>query len=75
MASVQVRELATQLSSDAELRGRFRSDARATVTEVGLSFSDDELAALDGVDWREMSDEELLVRIRGAVKRDTSSTS
>ncbi len=74
MASVQVRELATRLASDAGLRGRFRSDARATVTKVGLSFSGDELDALDRVDWREMSDEELLVRVKGAAKRPTNST-
>ena len=71
MASQQVRQLATRLGDDVELRRRFRANARAATRDAGIALSSNELSALDAVDWSAMSDNELLVRLRGAAARGT----
>jgi len=71
MASPQVRQLATRLRDDVELRGRFRADPKVATKDAGIALSSDEFHALDAVDWGVMSDDELLVRLRGAEARGT----
>lgn len=74
MATVQVRELATKLTTDPELRLRFRSDARSVAENEACGLSPVELDALDAVDWKGMNDDEMLARISGAFARATRAT-
>jgi hypothetical protein len=74
MATVQVRELATKLTSDPEFRFRFRSDARAVAENEAFGLSAVELDALDAVGWESMNDDEMLARISGAFTRATRAT-
>ena len=74
MASTQVRDLAARLASDDHFREQFRSDARTTVRSYGIKLNTAELEALDAVDWDAMTDDELLVRVRGASARATVVT-
>lgn len=74
MASWSVQQLAGALASDRNLREDFRADPLGAVRQGGFELSSAEVEALLRVDWHEMTDEELLVRLRGAAHRGTHQT-
>jgi hypothetical protein len=74
MATAQIRNLATQLTSDPELRMRFRTNARAVAEQEAFGLSRVELDALETIDWGGMNDDEMLTRISGAFTRATRAT-
>jgi len=74
MPTAQIHELSSRLLSDPEFRRSFKSAPIVTVRESGLDLADDEIAALRQIDWANMSDEELIVRVRGAQARATTMT-
>jgi len=74
MSSAQINELAMRLLSDERFRRDFKVSARAAVERAGIPLSPAELEALGAVDWSEMTDEELLVRVEGAYTRATTAT-
>jgi len=74
VASWQVQRLAANLAEDRDFRTSFRADPDAAVRVGGFELSNEELEALRAVNWSAMSDEELLVRLRGAAHRGTHQT-
>jgi hypothetical protein len=74
MASAQMFQLASQLRASSAMRDQLRADPRATIHSSGVSFGQDELDALDAVDWANMTDDELVTRVNGAFARPTTRT-
>lgn len=74
MASWQVQQLAAGLAESSEFRVSFRRDPEAAVAARGFELTEAERRALRSVDWHQMNDDELLVRLRGAAHRGTHQT-
>lgn len=64
----QVEEFVEQLSSDSYLRDEFRESPADVVERHGIELSDEQRAKLEGEDWSDVSDDELIERLstRGA---------
>jgi hypothetical protein len=74
MPTTQIQELSTRLLADEQFRREFKSAPVEAVRSTGIGLDDEELAALQQVDWAGMSDDELVVRVRGAHARATTMT-
>jgi hypothetical protein len=64
----QVQEFVEHLSSDSYLRDEFRQSPVDVVERHGIELSDEQREKLEGEDWSDVSDDELIERlsIRGA---------
>jgi hypothetical protein len=63
MSDDRTQELIESLTSDSELRDEFRSDPVEVVERFEIELSDEHRERLEGEDWSEVSDDELIARV------------
>lgn len=64
----QIQELVDRLSNEPDLCSEFRESPSEVVERHGIELTDEQRAKLEGEDWSDVSDEELVDRLsaRGA---------